>query len=269
MRSTMLCFGVLLALALAACAKSHTRRPAGAGVVCLGQGSLFGGPGHELHGSFHLADEIDDLGTSSPLRFFPASAFEDASCRLVTVSGDCRRFECSEEIMAHESISAGELAATVGGGRPITAGLDTHGLYRGSELGAAFSAGSLVTFSATGETVPAFDIDVVAPAPLDGTLPATVARSAGLTLRWSPGIAAETVFVMLEATDESNWHVAACEIPASEAAVNIAPELLSGMPPGHSWLTAGTVNQVEANTGGYAIRAAVVDMSLVASPALE
>ncbi len=143
--------------------------------------------------------------------------------------GDCVTFGGSQEIP--DQVSAGVIHVT--GGREQL-NLRPRGEPPNVQYTSAFGPrdlfdpGAKLTITAAGADVPAFTDSVVAPPALEGVeFPSSVSRSAGGTVRWTPGNTDSAVYVqMLEIGGLGHGRVTACgtvdtgsfELPLEELA---------------------------------------------------
>lgn len=181
------------------------------GLVSLIQGTLgSGGPRHIVSATFFAARTIEEV----------RNGLFDPSCTIVAEVGSCRRVTCSG---AFAFEPAGTLTVTTAMG-PLTVAEPASGLpYALMGAGNRFAPGETVTFAATGNAVPAFTAEVVAPESVDVTLPA-VLDGTSPTITWT-GVGGDTMQIVLSAGAATAY----CVVPAADGTVTIDQSLLTGL----------------------------------------
>ncbi|AKF05500.1 hypothetical protein [Sandaracinus amylolyticus] len=203
-----------------------------------------------------------NLGSHVLFGYFGPGTIEDlragllfAECTIDDERGDCIALTCpgGSETATHD---AGALSASIDGVELLVAGEPgASGIYSALGTGAAFEAGDVVRFAATGADVPAFSADVIAPSAPAITLPTTISRDAPLTLTWG-ATTAESVQVGLVGAGTG----VRCIVPAARGSVTVDPALLASEALGSNTLlnvTAFTTTEVVA--GDYALDVSVSD----------
>ncbi len=137
----------------------------------------------------------------------------NASCTILLEAVPCRVVSCASPL---SSTDAGLLAAAVDGA-PLTSATLAGGAYAGWVDRTLLSGGERVTLSATGALVPAFSVDVVAPALPAVTLPTTIFFRTELVITWGP-TTAESVQVVLSAGLAPDT---VCTVPGADRSVTI------------------------------------------------
>ncbi|UJR81879.1 hypothetical protein [Sandaracinus amylolyticus] len=187
-----------------------------------------------------------------------------AACTIDDERGDCIRVSCPGGASV-TSDDAGALSASIDGAEVIAASAPSaSGTYSVLGTGPAFESGDVVTLAATGADVPAFSADVIAPSPLDITLPTSISRAAPLTLTWG-ATTAESVQLGLVAAGTA----VRCIVPGASGTLTVDPALLAAGGIGSNALisvSAFTTTEVVANA--YALDVSVAQ-GVSASVTLE
>jgi hypothetical protein len=190
---------------------------------------------------------------------YPSTTTSTASCTTTTV-GDCEVTSCSGGGTGTTPPGAAAGTVTVSGGSK-TVTLQTSALGPVSESTNAlyWNGGQLLSVSATGATVGAFNATLVVPQQIVVThpyLPATgsvaISRTGGLTLDWSGGQAGQAVFV-LAAGSASSSTSAICRYPASQTHAVLPAQVLSMFPAGLASFSASTQDRQEKRVGGWIV----------------
>lgn len=213
-----------------------------AGLVSLTQSEAGGVSRYVLHGYF-VASTLDDLrgGLLS-------------GCTLAEESGACRRLDCDGSLdVTH---GAGVLRASVAGDPPVSATVSASlGQYLRAEEGRVFEPGDVVRFEGSGDVVPAFSADVVAPEPSVVALPATISRAAPLVIAWG-ATTAETMQISLVPTVRAS--VIRCLAPAAGGSITIDAAMLDDYAAGTNiMLSTSAFSSVTIDAGAYEIAVSV------------
>jgi hypothetical protein len=172
-------------------------------------------------------------------------------CERLATEGACVALACPTAIPSLSE--AGALTATIGDA-VLSATPEPSGLYLRIAAGLELVPGGPVEIRASGAEVPAFSGTVVAPGVMSATLPATARRDATWTIPWSsPG--ATHVQLLLA----GGGTVVRCLTDASEASLDVAPEVLATLPAGSAVITLTALNRTEVAAGDFDVLLTVAD----------
>lgn len=225
----------------------------------------------------------DELWTSAYL--FASFAAEPAStespCEVTTV-GSCSVTDCPADSPAEPSpfVSAG--AITVEGlTSPVTALPTEAGEYwvdvEGDRTSAdePFASGASVRVAAAGDVVPAFDVELPAPARLNVTSPVpdddlVVTRDEELLLTWEHGPGEGGVSVILqveepESPDEGVRTISVqCNADVVDGAVALPADVLASLPATEeAYLFVIAREETEVVAGDWRVHASVADFTML------
>lgn len=180
------------------------------GLISLIQGDFGGGAAHTVSATFFAARTIEEV----------RNGLFDPSCTILAEVGSCRRVRCSG---AFTFEPAGTVTVTTAMGT-LTVAEPASGLpYALMGAGNRFAPGETVSFAATGNAVPAFTAEVVAPESVDVTLPA-VLDGTSPTITWT-GVGGDTMQIVVAAGAATAY----CIVPAADGTVTIDQSLLTGL----------------------------------------
>lgn len=230
-RACMSSIFVGLTLIAAGCGGGTTR----SGSVSLANSESGGTSTHVLTGAFLDAPIDEVLAGNLP------------GCEVQARAGDCEIIRCAGA--SPTFFNAGTITASVAGTELLSASPGASGGYNATGTGPAFTAGQVVSFTATGGAVPAFAGSVTAPETPTVTLPAAIQSGADLVVTWPSTLAAEqAIFVLV-----SSGTLLSCRVPASQGTITIASTLLTNVGPGAANIALAGVNSTRLTAGEYTI----------------
>jgi hypothetical protein len=213
-------------------------------------------------GGFVSATEASFAGPASPIRLSTAVAFWDEAgvgCSQSTV-GACTVRACAPP-PATRTPSSGDLRIAFGAA-PLTLSVDANGRYPNpAGTVSLWAAETPIRFTSPGGDVPALDVTLAAPAPLQVLepeplgAPIAIDRASGLRARWEPGDGEVRVALRQETNDGASAFDGGvaidCFYDRSAGVASVPAAALSGLSAGDAHAMVYSTRRTRVAAGHY------------------